>query len=236
MNGNSEQIDKRLAQAVEGFTDHLPSEAALAKIRMSLNADLTPVRPRGSIQSIAGRFFAAFVLFAAPVAAILGTHGARDMSIAQLSGIGAALLTGAVVLSTQLAWQVSPGSLPRFSAGTALALVAGGFALGTAILFPWTMPEAFLKTGLPCLRAGLAVSLPSSALFAYLARRGYLSPTNAAGAVLGALAGLLGSTVLQVECERLNMPHLMVWHGGILALPCVLGWLCASLLRRLQAD
>src|SRR5258708_38829693 len=51
---------------------------------------------------------------------------------------------------------------------------------------------------------------------------------------LGAIAGLLGLTVLQFRCLYQNAGHLLVWHGGVLVLSIATGLLVALAVERKQ--
>jgi hypothetical protein len=59
---------------------------------------------------------------------------------------------------------------------------------------------------------------------------------SAMGATLGATAGLLGVTVLQVKCPHQEALHLLVWHGSVLAIATgaglLTGWLAQRSSRR----
>jgi hypothetical protein len=45
------------------------------------------------------------------------------------------------------------------------------------------------------------------------------------GAVAGGLAGLAGVSILEVNCPNLNLFHIPVWHGGVMAISSLGGTL-----------
>jgi hypothetical protein len=114
----------------------------------------------------------------------------------------------------------------------AWACLGVGFLTGAALLFPWRGGEAFASQGWPCLLAGSAVAIPGGVLFRLLTRRGVPLSAGAFGGTLGAIAGLLGVTVLQFRCIYQNATHLLVWHGGVLILSIAVGVLVAVAIER----
>ena len=197
-----------------------PSPAVPAAMVDSVSArmkhSLRPVKAQSSPAVLAARFLLLFLLCAAPVLLMMRTPGLTAMSMAQLSGMLLVLLGGAALLSLSLAWQISPGSLRRVSAGGAVTALSGSFLASIAALYPWHEPQGFLEHGRSCLSAGLLMAAPAAVFFWLLVRRGYPLATRMVGATVGALAGLLGAFVLQFCCDRQEAVHLLVWHGGVL--------------------
>ena len=76
------------------------------------------------------------------------------------------------------------------------------------------------------------MAIPGGVLFWLLARRGVPLSAGAFGGTLGAIAGLLGLTVLQFHCLYQNAAHLLVWHGGVLVLSITAGVLVALAIER----
>ena len=150
------------------------------------------------------------------------------MNVFQLIAVAVVLALGVALLAFSLAWQVTPGSLRRISVRAAVNILVAGFIVGVVFLFPWHTPEAFLARGWPCLKAGLLMALPAALLFWLLVRRGAPLEMNTLGGTLGAISGLLGVSVLQFHCDRQETEHLLFWHGGVLVVSIVAGWLIAS--------
>lgn len=220
------------------FTQGAPplesSPAVYEKIQNHLKRSLTPVSPQPALPVLATQFLVVFLLFASPAIGMLGTAGLHEMRLIQLIGIGSVLVFGAALLSLSLAWQMTPGSLHRVPARVAVLTLAAGFLVGIAILFPWHAPEAFLVRGWSCLKAGLLMAIPAALLFWMLVRRGHAMATGALGGTLGAIAGLLGASVLQLTCARQDASHLLVWHGGVLVVSIGLGMLIAQVVRNIS--
>jgi hypothetical protein len=198
-------------------------------------ASLRPVKPRPPELVLVAQFLAAFALAAAGLIAALGLDGLDRMTFQQAVGITAILLSGAAILSVSLARQMAPGSRQRIPDKFSLSVFAAVLLAGIALLFPWQPAARFAEIGRACTLRGLAVAVPGVVLFGLLMRRGAGLSVPLLGGTLGAMAGLLGVTVLQFRCVHQNASHLLVWHGGILAISAAagtaIGYLCALLAR-----
>lgn len=199
------------------------SQTLESAVQKTLKQSLTPVRPQATPRVLAAQFLMVFFLFAAPLIGMMGTAGFHEMNATQMAGIGTVLIAGAALLSMSLAWQMSPGSLQRVPPRVVVLSLLAGFLFGTALLFPWQRPEAFLSRGLTCLKAGLLMAAPSAVLFWLLLRRGHTFSSGILGATLGAICGLLAASVLQLHCSHQDAAHLLVWHGGLVVISIALG-------------
>jgi predicted anti-sigma-YlaC factor YlaD len=211
-----------------------PSPELYREIQKKLQASLKPVSPQPSIRVLAAQFLVVFLLFASPAIGMLGVAGVHKMGLLQLIAIGVVLLLGAALLSLSLSWQMTPGSLHLAPAKVVVPTLAAGFLVGIALLFPWYSPEAFLRRGWVCFKTGLLMALPAATLFWLLVRRGRALAIGTLGATIGAIAGLLGVTVLQIACDRQDAAHLLVWHGGVLVASIVFGLLIARAIELLS--
>ena len=77
--------------------------------------------------------------------------------------------------------------------------------------------------------------MPAALVFAFLARRGARLSLGMLGGTLGAIAGLLGVTVLQFTCALQDIGHLLVWHGGVLVISTLAGALIGQSVSSLGA-
>lgn len=205
------------------------------RIIHTIQGSLKPVSRLRSTSMIAVQLVVAFVLIAAAVTSMMKVAGIEAMNLPQLIGISLILTLGVALLSLSLAWQMKPGSLQRIPARAAIGILAAGLAAGIVLLFPWRTPEAFLVRGWHCLRAGLALAVPAALVFAFLARRGARLSLGMLGGTLGAIAGLLGVTVLQFTCALQDLGHLLVWHGGVLVISTLAGALIGRSVSSLSA-
>jgi len=205
-----------------------------SRIENTLKSSLKPVRRVGSTRIIAAQLFLAFVLLAVSVASVMNAAGLRAMTVGQLMSIIAVLIGGAVLLSFSLAWQTTPGSLRRIPAGTAMTILAVALFVAVAVLFPWHTRDGFLRLGWHCLKGGLVMAVPAAVLFGMMAWRGAPLGLGMLGGTLGAIAGLVSVTVLQSNCGIQDAIHLLVWHGGVLAVSALTGFLIGSSVSRLH--
>jgi hypothetical protein len=162
----------------------------------------------------------------------MGTAGIVHASWAQVVVIGVLLLTSACVFSMMLANQMRPGSYQPVP--WHVVLVAFGFALLTSmgVLFPWDAGARFIAQGMPCLLAGVGIAVPTAALLWLFLRRGAALSKITSASTLGATAGLLGVTALQIKCPHQEAPHLLVWHGSVLLIATGAGVLVGYLTER----
>ncbi len=226
------KIDEKIDRLLELAPSSELSPDLHRKISGALTASLQPVKPMPAARVLTGQFASIFLVFAAALIAMMGVTGFRALHAWQALGIVAVLAVGVSLFSLTLAWQIRPGSLQKIPAKLSWAYFGVGFLTGAALLFPWRGAEAFVSRGWPCLLTGSAVAIPGGVLFWLLTRRGVPLSAGAFGGTLGAIAGLLGLTVLQFHCLYQNAAHLLVWHGGILVLSITTGLLVALAIER----
>lgn len=226
------KIDEKIDRLLELAPAPELSPELHRKISEALAASLQPVKPMPSAGVLAAQFASIFLVFAAALIAMMGVTGFRTLQAWQALGIVAILAVGVSLFSLALAWQIRPGSLQKIPSRLSWAYFGVGFLTGAALLFPWRGAEAFVSRGWPCLLAGSAVAIPGGVLFWLLTQRGVPLSAGTFGGTLGAIAGLLGLTVLQFRCIYQDSAHLLVWHGGVLVLSITAGVLVALAIER----
>src|SRR5260370_7287792 len=88
---------------------------------------------------------------------------------------------------------------------------------------------ACVGRGLMVIRNGLEYSVPTALLFWMLLRRGAILFPKLIGAAAGGFAGLIGLSVLEINCSNLNVYHILVWHWGVILVNLLAGAaLCAN--------
>jgi hypothetical protein len=108
--------------------------------------------------------------------------------------------------------------------GTALLLALASFPAVTSAIFRGHSMIDFVPEGVPCLKAGLLVALPTAVLVTLLLRRGFVLDWRFAGFAGGVLSGLTGLGMLEVHCPNLKTIHIIVWHLGVLVVSAALGF------------
>jgi hypothetical protein len=93
---------------------------------------------------------------------------------------------------------------------------------------------AFVAGGLRCIKNGLGYSAPPALLFWLLLRRGAILFPKLIGLAAGGLAGLIGLSVLEVNCPNLNISHILVWHWGVMLLSSLAGALVGAAVEYIE--
>jgi hypothetical protein len=62
-----------------------------------------------------------------------------------------------------------------------------------------------------------------------LVRKGAILYPKLIGAMAGGLAGLIGLSVLEINCSNLNVFHVLVWHWGVVVIGSAAGTLLVLL-------
>lgn len=208
------------------------SPAELERIARPLLTSLRPVKLLPSPRVLITQIIVIFTVFSTALVAVMGTAGIARASALQVVGIGALVAAGVYLFSAMLARQMRPGSYQAVPAHTVLATFGLGLLTAMGVLFPWGEPPRFAAQGLPCLLGGVGIAVPAAALLWLIVRRGAVLSVITLGATLGATAGLLGVTVLQVKCPHQEALHLLVWHGSVLLIATGVGALAGWLVRK----
>jgi hypothetical protein len=200
-----------------------PSEDLLARIETRLGARLEPVRPIPSPRALlwfcAFGFFSIVTLGAVPFA-LSGWHA---LSVVQRTGIFSIIGFGAALLAISMVAQMSPGSRFTWTASRLPAVIAGALLFAVAGSFRPEVDSALVSTSLSCLKTGLTYSFLSAILFAAILRHGAVLLPTLTGETLGALAGLTGFTVLEINCPNQNLLHVLAGHWGVILITLAAG-------------
>jgi hypothetical protein len=205
-----------------------PSPATLRRIVEGITSNLRPVRPVAP----ARYFFGAFVgIFACIV--VLGVYRMGACAIAVMTPLQTVAMLGALAISAgllaySLVLQMVPGSRhtipPRFlPVGVTIALT-----IAVVVLFQFQHERNFWRNGWACIRAGIPLGVLAAVPFWLLLRRGAVLSPSITGAATGLLAGLVGTSVLEIHCPNLDAWHILVSHLGV-AMLCALAGLVTGL-------
>jgi hypothetical protein len=193
-----------------------PQPDRCKRIQSAMARDLKPVRPLARPVFYILTF--ALIVLAVLAAALAppGTASGWDtLSTGQKVGIFSFLAISGALLTVSLVRQMAPGSKDPISPATLLAGVPAALGFVIALLFRPQQESEFLAKGAMCFRIGLSYSIPAAlALWLVLCRGAMLRP-RLTGTVLGGFAGLIGLTILEINCSDMNVYHILVWHGGV---------------------
>jgi hypothetical protein len=195
-------------------TDSLPGESVEA-IGNRLLANLKPVRALPAKKLFFWAFLLIFLVLLAVGVGRLGAYAWADMNWARRIMICTSLGASAALLAYAMVQQMFPGSRCRVSA---VLLPVGIFVCLTlvlAALFQVSRSGSFVRDGMPCFEAGIPYAVPAAILFWLILRRGAVLSARTTGAICGALAGLIGVSVLEIHCSNFDLRHILVWHLGV---------------------
>lgn len=200
-----------------------PSESQLKRIRAGIVDNLQPVRPLAPSRFF---LFACAIIFLCVVAVgamPFGINGWEALNTAQRIAIFVTLIGSAVLLASSLVRQMVPGSKYAFAPSALPIGILSVLMLIIAISFRSQEESAFVANGLACIRNGLTYSIPAAFLFWLILRRGAILFPKLIGAAAGGLAGLVGLTVLELNCPNLNVFHILFWHWGVVLISSLAG-------------
>jgi hypothetical protein len=201
-----------------------PSPTTLSQIEQGILADLHAVRPLAPKRYFFAAFAAVFVCIVAVGVIRLGAFAIAVMSPLQAGGILSALVIGGALLAYSLVHQMVPGSRYRIPPKLLSAGVIISLTVAIAVLFQFQQERNFWAKGWACLRAGIPIGILAAVPFWLLLRRGAVLSPGVTGAAIGLLAGLVGTTVLEIHCPNLDGWHILVSHLGVSVLLAIAGF------------
>ncbi len=201
----------------------LPSPTVLREIETGLVANLRPVRPIAPKRYIWASFLAIFVLIS-----FLGVYHIGAFAIAvktplQMSAILAALAISAGLLAYSLMNQMVPGSQYRFPPGRLPVIIMISLTTAIAVLFPFKHEQHFWAKAWACIRTGTLIGAIAAVPLWLVLRRGAILSPIMTGAATGLLAGLAGTTALEIHCPNLDAWHILASHLGVALIGAVVG-------------
>ncbi len=202
--------------------------ALLGRIRASVLSSAGPVRPLAPTAVFALVFIILFGAIAFAGALRLGIHGLPALSVVQRIVIFTVLLALAVLTAFTAARSMRPGARTLSGGVVLIITLVAAEAVFFSVFHNYTVGR-FFHWGSGCLRSGLLCAVPAALLIWLLVRRGYILAPISTGAAIGALAGMAGLTALELHCPILTIPHVAIWHAGVLvisiAMGALIGWL-----------
>lgn len=202
--------------------------ALLERIRGSILSSAAPVRPLAPTAVFALAFVLIFGAIAYAGASRLGIHGLPVLTVVQRIAIFGVLLALAFLAAFTAARSMRPGARTLSGGVVFVITLVAAEAVFFSVFHNYSVGR-FLHWGAGCLRSGLLCSIPAALLIWLLVRRGYILAPVSTGAAIGALAGMAGLTALELHCPILTIPHVAIWHTGVVvisvALGALIGWL-----------
>lgn len=192
-----------------------PSAIVLRDLEHRILLDFNPVRPIPSAFRCGAALAATFLALVAFGAWRLSAGALGAMSPLLCGSILLALGISAALLIGSLVGQMVPGSEYRIRPGLLpFCILAALCGLFTTI-FPHRAEPDFWRAGWICLLCGLGFFVPAAIVFWLLLRQGAVLSPRLTGATMGLLAGLTGTTVLEIHCPLQTAWHVVTWHLGV---------------------
>lgn len=119
-----------------------------------------------------------------------------------------------------------------------IAMACAGFALvnsGTQTPPP-TSAHIWTQWLWECLSMTISFSIPALLAPAWLVARALPNRPALTGALCGLGVGLMADAGLRLFCWDAGFPHLIVAHGGAIALLVALGAMCATIVERIKSS
>lgn len=229
---NGEPIDTKMDMIVASREFPPVPPDRLKQIEAALVADLKPVRPLASDGAYLAGLAGIFIAICITGVYALGQQGWHALSEFQKAAVFLPLAATIAILAFSTVRQMRPAA--RFARSS--ALVSGTLfivlLLMMAAVFHPAPETGFIRTCLICFRTGLTYAIPAAFFFALLLWRGAALSPALTGAVAGGLAGLVGLTVLEIQCPNLNVYHIVVGHVSVTLVCVVLGAVFSSVTLR----
>lgn len=209
------------------------SPAALHNIAESLSDNLRPVRPLAPARYFVGAFLGIFVSVVALSVYRLGAFAIAVMTPLQTTAILSTLAIGAGLLVYSLVNQMVPGSRHRIPPALLAVGITTLVPMVMAVLFQVQQEENFWGNAWVCIRAGTLVGALTAVPFWLVLRRGAILSPRMTGAAAGLLAGLAGTSMLEMHCPNLDAWHILLSHLGV-AILCALAGLAIALTTEIR--
>lgn len=199
-----------------------PSPVTLVHIESRVIADLRPVRPLRRLYVFAA-LIAIFVFAVAVAVYRLGAFAIAVMSPLQASVIWGTLAVCTGLLVSSLVQQIVPGGRHRISPHLAPAGIMVALAGVIALLFHFQPERNFWAKDWACLKTGISLGAIVAVPLWLVLRRGAILSPALTGATAGLLAGLVGTSSLELHCPNLHAAHILVSHLGVAVLGATVG-------------
>ena len=102
-----------------------------------------------------------------------------------------------------------------------------------AVAFKFQHEGDFWGNAWACIRAGTPIGVLAAVPFWLMLRRGAILALSMTAAATGLLAGLVGTSVLEIHCPNLDAWHILISHLGV-AMLCALAGLVIGLAAELN--
>jgi hypothetical protein len=200
-----------------------PSPATLRHIESGMIADYRPVRPISPGLYVFAALITIFVCVVGVGAYRLGAFAITAMTSLQTPVILGTLAVCTGLLASSLAQQMVPGRRHRISPRLLPVGIMVALAVVIAVLFEFQPERNFWASDWACLKTGIPLGAIAAVPFWLTLRRGAILSPAMTGAATGLLAGLAGTSALEIHCPNLHAGHILASHLGVALLGAIIG-------------
>ena len=210
------------------------SAEEIEKLRHVATGRLRPVRALPRDRTLVSLIFGLFAVFCISAGAVV-TMGAVRRAPAMKLSIFLCVIAACVVLAALVTVQeIIPGAKRRLQPGIAVVLIVAALLAMPLLLFPNFTTANFFRWGIGCLRVGSLCALAAGALLLTFTAKYSSGSVLRMALTVGCLSGLAGVAVLTLHCSAWNVPHVIVWHFGVLAVGIAIGASFGLLVRKVK--
>jgi hypothetical protein len=157
-----------------------------------------------------------------------GAFAITVMSPLKASVIFGMLLACTGLLVSSLVQQMAPGRRHRIPPRFLPLGIMVALAVLIAVLFPFHQERNFWARDWACLKRGIPLGAIAAVPFWLVLRRGAILSPAMTGAATGLLAGLVGTSALEIHCPNLHAGHILVSHLGSAVLGATVGFFAGT--------
>ena len=208
----------------------VPAPTTLRQIESAIAGDLRPVRPI-SVNSYWVALILIFVCVVALAVYRIGAFALAVMTPLQTATILGALAIAASLMSYSVVQQIIPGSRHRISPKLLPMCILILLAVVITILFHFQSEQHFWASAWSCIITGTSIGALTAVFFLFVLRCGAILSPRMTGVAIGLLAGLVGTTTLEIHCPNLEAGHILVSHVGVALIGVLIGYASGLWLR-----
>jgi hypothetical protein len=203
--------------------EEAPSPAILRQIEEGLVKELQPVHPIAP-----RRYFFAFLIAIFACVLTVGVYRIGAFAFAVMTPLQTTVIMGVLAICTgllaySLVNQMIPGSRHWIPPGLLPLGVIISLAITVAFLFRFQAERHFWANNWACIKAGTPIAALAAVPIWLVLRRGAILSRGLIGAATGLLAGLVGTTALEIHCPNLDVRHILVSHLGVAMIGLIAG-------------
>ena len=210
-------------------------KALQSRIEAAILPGLVPVSPLRGAWRIATNLLLCAVAVVAAANWHLGIAGWQARNSLQVSVDFTLLGISIFVIAFTLAKQMVPGSPHTAPALVFIATPLLSLLAAAVLLFGYRWSPNFGPRAFSCWEIGVVCAALSAPLFWFVLRRGFSLDPMSQGAMTGLLAGLVGTTVLEIHCPYLDRLHISAGHIGAAVTAVLVGAALSGIISKIQS-